>query len=256
MNPNRKPLMAGNWKMYKTAEEAEQFVTALNGLIKNVPTQELPEVVLCPPYTALDAVHRQLVQDGSVIALGAQNIEAHEEGAYTGEISPRMLREFEVKFAIIGHSERRQYYNETDTTVNAKIGAALKAGITPIVCVGESLEQREAGQTDSWVKQQVTAALQGYTQEQRKQMVFAYEPIWAIGTGKVCEAQEANRVIGLIRQTLEVTEPRILYGGSMKPDNVDGLMSQPEIDGGLVGGASLEPQSFFKLIQAAMPVKV
>jgi triosephosphate isomerase (TIM) len=255
MNPIRKPLMAGNWKMYKTAEEAEQFVTALNGLIKNVPTQELPEVVLCPPYTALDAVHRQLVQDGSVIALGAQNIEAHEEGAYTGEISPRMLREFEVKFAIIGHSERRQYYNETDTTVNTKIGAALKAGITPIVCVGESLEQREAGQTDSWVKQQVTAAFQGYTQEQRKQMVFAYEPIWAIGTGKVCEAQEANRVIGLIRQTLEVTEPRILYGGSMKPDNVDGLI-QPEIDGGLVGGASLEPQSFFKLIQAAMPVKV
>lgn len=257
MNPHRKPLMAGNWKMYKTAEEARRFLSALSGLLAPLPVADMPDIVLCPPYTALSALQEALSgQVKAAVALGAQNMEAHEEGAYTGEISPKMLLECGVKYVVLGHSERREYYNETDARINAKIKAAFAHNLVPIVCVGESLAQREAGETDAWVKRQVSAALEGYSPEERARLVMAYEPIWAIGTGKVCEADEANRVIGLIRETVGVPGVRILYGGSVKPDNVEGLMAQPEIDGGLVGGASLEPESFFKLIQAAMPVKV
>jgi triosephosphate isomerase len=248
--------MAGNWKMYKTVHEARGFAETLIGRLKAVSTAELPDIVICPPYTVLNALHELLVREHPPIVLGAQNVESRDEGAYTGEISLRMLMDFDVRYVIIGHSERREYYHETDESVNAKIGAALRHGLTPIICVGESLQQREAAQTDAWVQKQVNAALVGFSEEQRRKVLFAYEPIWAIGTGKVCEAPEANRVIGLIRQVVGILETRILYGGSMKPDNVEGLMAQPEIDGGLVGGASLDPESFFKLIQAAMPLKV
>ncbi len=255
MTVNRKPVMAGNWKMYKTVQEAETFLEALMNKVKGLLATDQPDIILCPPFTALDAMHR-LLSNEKTISLGAQTMESHEEGAYTGEISPKMLAVLHVQFVIIGHSERREYFHETDTQVHAKIGAALQFGLTPIVCVGESLAQREAGQTDAWIKKQVEAALKDYSPEQRQKMIFAYEPIWAIGTGKVCDAVEANRVIGSIRQTIGLPEVRILYGGSVKPDNVTGLMAQPEIDGGLVGGASLDPDSFFQLIQAAMPQKV
>jgi triosephosphate isomerase (TIM) len=256
MNPHRKPLMAGNWKMYKTAQEARTFVEHLGRLLHNQPAKELPDIVLCPPFTALSTIKEVLSNTGLPIVLGAQTMAAQEEGAFTGEISVGMLLEFQVRYVILGHSERRQYFNETDDSVNPKIATALRAGLTPIVCVGESLAQREAEETDSWVHGQVVAALKGFSHEDRSRMVFAYEPIWAIGTGKVCEAPEANRVIGLIRQAAETPQLRVLYGGSVKPDNIEGIMAQPEIDGGLVGGASLEPESFFKLIQAAMPLKV
>ncbi len=256
MNPNRKPLMAGNWKMYKTAREALAFIEALTPMLKPFHDDEMPDVLLCAPFTALPFMHQALPKAQTDFSLGAQNMEAHDEGAYTGEISARMLKEWDVEFVIIGHSERREYFNETDETVNAKIKAALANHLRPIVCVGESLAQREAGETDAWVEKQVKAAIAGLSPEQLEWLVFAYEPIWAIGTGKVCEADEANRVIGLIRKALNNAHVRILYGGSMKPDNVEGLMAQPEIDGGLVGGASLQPESFFQLIRAAMPVRV
>jgi triosephosphate isomerase len=167
-----------------------------------------------------------------------------------------MLQEVEVQYVVIGHSERRQYYNETDASVNAKTKAALAHRMTPIVCVGETLEQREAGETDNVVKAQIEAGLEGISPADRAKIVFAYEPVWAIGTGKVCEADEANRVCSVIRETIGVPICRVLYGGSVKPDNVAGLMAQSDIDGGLVGGASLQPESFLQLIEAAMPVKV
>ncbi len=256
MNPNRKPMMAGNWKMHKTGAEAASFVQALASQLKSLPANDLPDIIICPPYTALPKTEQTLKETGIPVGLGSQNMAAHESGAYTGEVAPGMLAEFGVEYVILGHSERREYYNETDEAVNAKTALALSKNLIPIVCVGESLAQREAGETDSWVRGQVEAALKGFDTAQRRQIVLAYEPIWAIGTGKVCDATEANRVIGLIRQAVGVAETRILYGGSMKPDNVEGLMAQPEIDGGLVGGASLEADSFFKLIQAAMPVRV
>lgn len=255
MNATRKPLMAGNWKMYKTGAEAEAYLQALSGLLKGKPAADLPDIVVCAPFTALDAANRTL-NDGSPIALGAQNMASQPEGAFTGEVSVRMLQAVNVRYVIIGHSERREYFNETDESVNAKVKAALANNLVPIVCVGESLAQRESGQTDEWVSAQVRAALAGISSEERTRLVMAYEPIWAIGTGKVCEADEANRVIDLIRQVAEAPGMRILYGGSMKPDNVTGLMAQPEIDGGLVGGASLEPESMMRLIEAAMPVNV
>lgn len=251
MNTTRKPLMAANWKMYKTVGEALSFMTRFQELLSGV---EFPDIVICPPYTALDALSKALKT--TAVALGAQTMAAQKEGAYTGDISPAMLQELQVQYVILGHSERRQYHHESDPEINAKLKAALEYGFTPIVCVGESLEQRESGQTDARIQGQVEAALSGITIGDREKLVFAYEPIWAIGTGKVCDADEANRVIGLIRNWIQVTETRVLYGGSMKPDNVTSLMSQPEIDGGLVGGASLDPQSFFQLVQAAMPVSV
>jgi triosephosphate isomerase (TIM) len=257
MSPQRKPLMAANWKMHKTVSEALDFATRLKDQLKNTSPKDLPDIVLCPPFTALHALRQFLTQNGvEQVNLGSQNISANTDGAYTGEIAPRMLTDLGVKYAIIGHSERREYNHETDADVNAKIVNSLKNGLTPIVCVGETLAQRETGETDAWVQKQVKAALEGISEEDKRKIVFAYEPIWAIGTGKVCDAAEANRVIEIIRETAGVPELRILYGGSMKPDNVADLMAQPAIDGGLVGGASLEADSFFKLIQAAMPVKV
>lgn len=256
MHPSRRPMMAGNWKMYKTGQEAGQYVQSLAGLLSNLPNQDMPEVVLCAPFTALITLNQSVEEARIQVAVGAQTMSAFEEGAYTGDIAPCMLREHGVRFVILGHSERREYFKESDADVRAKIDNALRHHLTPIVCVGESLETREAGQTDAWVETQVKAAVEGLDDNQKSQLVFAYEPIWAIGTGRVCEADEAGRVCGLIRQWVGSPNVRVLYGGSMKPDNVQGLMAQTDVDGGLVGGASLDPQSFIRLIEAATPARV
>ena len=251
---SRKPLMAGNWKMYKTGAEALAYVAELSQKLAGLSTSDLPDVVVCMPFTALARVAADVPTDK--LALGAQNVSQFEEGAYTGEISAAMLVDAGVRYVVVGHSERREYYGETDETVNAKTKTLLKHHLTPIVCVGESLTQRDAGETDALIATQVQAALQGLSAEDIARLVFAYEPVWAIGTGKVCDPAEANRVIGLIRGVLGNNSVRILYGGSMKPDNAVGLMAQSEIDGGLVGGASLDPANFMQLINAAMPAKV
>jgi len=243
-----KSLMAANWKMYKTRAQAVDFINRFQTLLSG---SDLPDIVICPPYTALDAVGKALKTPA--VTLGAQTMAAQKEGAFTGDIAPGMLQELNVQYVILGHSERRQYHHESDQDIHEKLKTALEYGFTPIVCVGESLQQRESGQTDAWIQGQVEAVLAGISVADRQKLVFAYEPIWAIGTGKVCDAGEANRVIGLIRGWIQVPETRVLYGGSMKPDNVTSLMGQPEIDGGLVGGASLEPESFFQLVQAATP---
>ncbi|NEP82479.1 MAG: triose-phosphate isomerase [Okeania sp. SIO3B3] len=237
----RKIIIAGNWKMYKTQAEAKEFLQGLMSQLIEIP--EKPEVVLCTPFTALDFMSKNL--HGSRIKLGAQNVHWEEEGAYTGEISGLMLKEIGVSYVIVGHSERRQYFGETDETVNLRLKAAQKNGLTPILCVGESKEQRAAGETESHIFSQLATDLIDVDQEN---LVIAYEPIWAIGTGDTCEATEANRVIGLIRSKLSNPNVTIQYGGSVKPNNVDEIMAQPEIDGALVGGASLKPDSFSRLI--------
>lgn len=251
----RRPVMAGNWKMFKTTAEARQFTEALHNKVKALPQAELPEVILCPPFTALSVVKEVITRLKAPFALAAQTMESKDNGAYTGEVSPVMLTDVGVTHVVIGHSERRQYYNETDATVNAKTKAALAHGLTPIVCVGELLTERDAGKTDEVIRRQVEKALEGVSPADFETLIIAYEPVWAIGTGKVCEADEANRVCGLIRGVLNQlgngSKTRILYGGSVKPDNVKGLMAQADIDGGLVGGASLEPDSFFQLIEGA-----
>ncbi|NEP04499.1 MAG: triose-phosphate isomerase [Okeania sp. SIO2G4] len=237
----RKIIIAGNWKMYKTQAEAKEFLQGLMSQLTEIP--EKPEVVLCTPFTALDFMSKNL--HGSRIKLGAQNVHWEEEGAYTGEISGPMLKEIGVSYVIVGHSERRQHFGETDETVNLRLKAAQRNGLTPILCVGESKEQRAAHETESHIFSQLATDLIDVDQEN---LVIAYEPIWAIGTGDTCEATEANRVIGLIRSKLTNSNVTIQYGGSVKPNNVDEIMAQPEIDGALVGGASLMPDSFSRLI--------
>ncbi len=251
----RRLLIAGNWKMYKTVGEARQFITELHRHLTGA-NPPLPEILVCPPFTALQGALQAASELGAPVHVGAQTMESREEGAYTGEISPVMLKDMGVDFVIIGHSERREYYNETDHSVNAKVHAALKHQLTPIICVGESLEQRESGQTDAHVEQQVRVALNDVSPSDYPKLVFAYEPIWAIGTGKTCEAAEADRVCGLIRNVLNDTgngdTVRILYGGSMKPENSLELLKKTHIDGGLIGGASLKPDSFFEIIRHAV----
>lgn len=245
----RKPIIAGNWKMYKTHLEAKDLVEALKE--KNLPAGV--EVVLCPPFTALTTVAQALA--GTEIGFGAQDLFWEEEGAYTGEISPLMLKELGCSYVIIGHSERRQYFGETDENVNKKVKAALRHGLKPIICVGESLAQREAGDTNSFVSEQVKKALNGLAPESIPQVVIAYEPIWAIGTGRSSSGIDANHVIGLIRRTIAsqfqpylADQVRIQYGGSVKPENIKEFMTQPEIDGALVGGASLKADAFYGII--------
>lgn len=256
----RRPMIAGNWKMYKTITEAVAFTRALHAKVAELPAADLPEIVLCPPAISLVAVKEEINELNAPFRIMAQTMESRDEGAYTGEISPLMLVDAQMDGVVIGHSERRQYYNETDETVNAKVQAALKHGLTPIVCVGESLEQREAGQTDDVIRRQVKVALDSVDTGAYAGLVIAYEPVWAIGTGKVCEAPEAARVCGLIRKTLGETAPadatRILYGGSVKPDNIRELIKQDDIDGALVGGASLDPESFTQLIAGSMLLPV
>lgn len=237
----RKIILAGNWKMHKTQAEALEFLEAFKPLVTDTPEER--EVVLCVPYTALGTLSKHL--HGSAVRLGAQNIHWEDSGAYTGEISGPMLKELGVRYAIVGHSERRQYFGETDETVNQRLKAAQKHGLTPILCVGETQEQREANETESHIFSQIEKDLVDIDQQN---LVIAYEPIWAIGTGKTCEAPEANRVMGLIRSKLTNKDVTIQYGGSVKPENIDEIMAQPEIDGVLVGGASLKADSWGRIV--------
>jgi triosephosphate isomerase len=237
----RKIVIAGNWKMYKNQAESLAFVQKFKSEIEN--TDEDREVVLCAPFTSLTVMSKNL--HGSRVMLGAQNVHWEIEGAYTGEISGEMLQEIGVNYVIIGHSERRQYFGETDQTVNLRLKAAQKYRLKPILCVGETKVQRDAGETENIIINQLKEDLIGIDQGN---LVIAYEPIWAIGTGDTCESQEANRVIGLIRQQLENKNISIQYGGSVKPSNVDEIMAQAEIDGALVGGASLEAASFARIV--------
>ena len=249
----RKPILAGNWKMYKTVPQAVSFVEHLQGL---APDLSKVDTVICAPFTSLAALKEQL--SGTSIKIGAQNVHQAEEGAYTGEVSAQMLKGLGVNYVIIGHSERRQYFGETDETVNAKVQAAFKHGLLPIVCVGEDLDQRNQGVTKDLVENQVRAALGGVSSDDVTRLVIAYEPIWAIGTGMTATAQDANEVCAHIRQVVGAMYGkekgdlvRIQYGGSVKPDNIAELMAQPDIDGALVGGASLDPGSFAKLLAGA-----
>ena len=247
----RRPIIAGNWKMNMTPSEARALVEELKPLVKDAKC----EVVVCPPYVDLSAVS-ELIKDSN-IRLGAQNIHWAEKGAFTGEVSANMLKELGVEYAIIGHSERRQYFGETDATVNQRVLAAVKAGLTPIICVGESLAQREHDLTETYVAYQVAAAFSGLTAEQAMHCVIAYEPLWAIGTGNTATSAQAQEVCASIRATLgklydlETAKTiSILYGGSMNAGNAAELLAQPDIDGGLIGGASLKPVDFSKIVAA------
>ncbi|MCG0275736.1 MAG: triose-phosphate isomerase [Thermosediminibacteraceae bacterium] len=244
----RTPLFAGNWKMHKNVKETVDFLDAFLPMAKGISS----EIAFCPPFTSLWAAAEKI--RGSGIKLGAQNMHWEDKGAFTGEISPLMLKEIPCDYVIIGHSERRQYFAETDETVNKKVKSAIKYGITPIICVGESLEQREKGKTLSVVLNQVEKALFEVEIKDGCDLVFAYEPIWAIGTGKVASPSDAQEVIGAIRKKLSQLygeklsqRIRILYGGSVKPENIKELMAQPDIDGALVGGASLDAKTFYKI---------
>ncbi len=267
----RRPMMAGNWKMHKDNVAARELAKQI---VESVSDIDSVDIVLCPPFTALTVVGQ--VVGGTNVALGAQDIFWAEEGAYTGEVSGPMLVSAGCEYVIVGHSERRcrfgkwpedwpeelrSVFGDNDVTVNWKTKAALAADLTPIICVGETIDERRAGMTDTVVREQVSAALTGLSDEEVTGVIFAYEPVWAIGTGEVCDAEEANRVIGLIRSLLHervgaaADEMQILYGGSVKPENVQGLMEQPEIDGGLVGGASLKAETFVPLIRTAAEVR-
>ncbi len=249
----RKPIIAGNWKMYKTRDEALEFIYKVND---QMPSKNDVDSVICAPFVTLELlVERQ----GENLRIGAQNMHFEEQGAFTGEVAPAMLTNIGVTYVIIGHSERRAMFNETDETCNKKLHQAFNHGLKPILCVGESLEQRESGQTNALLKDQLEKDLQGLTKEQVKELVIAYEPIWAIGTGKTATADVADETCGFIRQTVKelydetVSEAiRIQYGGSVKTSNVDELMAKPNIDGALIGGASLKSEDFITLVKAAV----
>ncbi|MCK9493161.1 MAG: triose-phosphate isomerase [Acholeplasmataceae bacterium] len=253
MNKLRKPVIAGNWKMYKVRDEALQFIYSVT---QEVPSTDLVETVIC----ANDVLLRCLVKrQGENLKIGAQNMHYEEFGAFTGETSPRVLETTGVSYVILGHSERRQMFNETDELVNKKVHAALNHELTPIVCVGETLDIREAGTTNNWVKGQIEKAFVGISAEQMVKVIVAYEPIWAIGTGKTASKEQAEETILAIRNVIgslygsSVAEKvRILYGGSVKTSNIDELLAQPNIDGALVGGASLDPADFLTLVKAAV----
>jgi len=247
----RLPFMAGNWKMNKTVGEALDLVRELKASLSGV---QGVEVAVAPPYTALYAVHKELV--GSSIHLAAQNLYWEEKGAFTGEVSPLMLKEVGCHYVIIGHSERRQFFGETDETVNRRIKPALAQSLKVIFCIGETLKEREEGKTFSVIERQVDGGLRGLGEREMKNMVIAYEPVWAIGTGKTATPEQAEEVHRFIRGRLEKLysrgvseEIRIQYGGSVTPENVQGLMNQPNIDGALVGGASLKAESFSKIVR-------
>lgn len=251
MNPKRRPIMAGNWKMNKTTAEARDLVGKLIPLIGGIKERD---VVLAPPFTALQAVAEAI--KGTGVALSAQNLHWEDKGAFTGEISAEMLLDLGCKYVIIGHSERRQYFSETDETVNKRLRQALNKGLLPIVCVGETLKEREAGAANGVIERQVAGALQGVTAAEMAKVIIAYEPVWAIGTGKTATPEQANEVHSFIRSKVQVAygkevagSLRIQYGGSVTPENVSALMSMPDIDGALVGGASLKPESFAALVK-------
>ncbi len=253
----RKKLIAGNWKMNKTASDG---VSLVGELVASIGKQNDVDVVVCPPYTGLESAAAKL--DGSTVRLGAQNMHPEASGAYTGEISAGMLRSLFVSHVILGHSERRSYFGETDAFINQKVIAALKAQLRPILCVGETLAEREGGSTLKVVQTQLEAGLEGVATDQATTVVIAYEPVWAIGTGKVATTEQAQEVHAFIRSLLVkrfgdaiAQKVRILYGGSMKPSNAPELLAQKDIDGGLIGGASLEARSFVELVTAAAAIK-
>ncbi|MBE3102702.1 MAG: triose-phosphate isomerase [Bacilli bacterium] len=252
----RKPIIAGNWKMYKTLTEAKQFAEEVKGL---APDPMNVDTVICAPALFLEQLTQVLTD--SAVHIGAQTMHYENEGAFTGEVSPVQLEDLGVEYVILGHSERRAYFNETDEAVNKKVHAAFAHSLTPIICVGETLEEREAGNTTSKVEGQVEKALVDLTEDQVKQSVIAYEPIWAIGTGKTATSEDANEVCGSIRSKVEslfgrqVSDAiRIQYGGSVKPENIKELLTMEHIDGALVGGASLQSSSFLKLLETGANV--
>ncbi len=249
----RKPIIAGNWKMHRNHLEAIGLVQKIHYLLRPE-DHEAVEAVVCPPFTALRAVQTLIEADNSRIVLGAQNCHWETEGAFTGEISAGMLARLKCSYVIAGHSERRQFFGETDEIVNKKAKAIFNAGMTPIVCVGETLEQREADQTEAVVTAQVRGSLAGLSAEQLVQVVIAYEPIWAIGTGRTAQPSDANLVCGLIRKTLgeigaEAEKTRIQYGGSVKAGNAKDIMAEEHVDGALVGGASLDAEDFALIVR-------
>jgi triosephosphate isomerase len=250
MNAKRRPILAGNWKMNMTATQARELAGKLIPLVSAVKDRD---IVLAPPFTAIQAVGETI--KGTNMALAAQNLFWEDKGAFTGEISAEMLLDSGCKYVIIGHSERRQYFGETDETVNKKVRQALKKGFLPILCVGETLAEREAGKLNDIISRQVMGGLKDVSAEDMKKVVIAYEPVWAIGTGKTATPEQANEVHALIRNKInalysaDVAEAfRIQYGGSVTPENVSTLMAMPDIDGALVGGASLKPESFAALV--------
>lgn len=246
----RKPLIAGNWKMFKTCSEATETA---GELVERVSDNSNTEIMIAPPFTALSSVFG-VIKDSNV-SLGAQNLYWENEGAYTGEISSNMLLSAGCKYVIIGHSERRQHFGETDETVNKKIAKALQSGLISILCIGESEKERDADETFSVLDKQIKKGLEGFSSEDLKSLVIAYEPIWAIGTGKTATSDQAQEVHKFLRESLGKLfdsslsgSIRILYGGSVKPDNIQELMSMPDVDGALVGGASLQAESFSKIV--------
>ena len=252
-NAIRKYLIAGNWKMNKTASEG---VDLANEIVLSLAHQTDVSAVVCPPFTALESCAKVL--EGSNVQLGAQNMYPKSEGAFTGEVSPVMLRSLFCNFVILGHSERREYFKETDSFINEKVKAALDSSLKPILCVGETLEEREADRTLEVIKTQLTGGLAGIEAGNAETVVIAYEPVWAIGTGKTATPEMAQEVHAAIRKELAAIfnesvadHIRILYGGSMKPENASELLDQPDIDGGLIGGAALRAKSFIDLVEIA-----
>ncbi len=251
----RTPLIAGNWKMNKTVAEAEQFI---QGVLPRVSSVETVDVAICPPYLALGAMVESA--RGSRVEVYAQNMHEADAGAYTGEVSAAMLAELDVTGVLLGHSERRQYFNETDRALQAKVPKALEAGLKPILCVGETEEERERGDTERKLRHQVQEALDKVPLERLPELVIAYEPVWAIGTGLTATPDQAQDACAFVRALVEGFDKaagqavRILYGGSMKPDGADELLALPDVDGGLIGGASLDVESFTALVDAAQRV--
>ncbi len=252
---DRRPIIAANWKMHKTHLEAIQAVQKLSYLLDKTDTDRV-DVVIVPPFTALRSVQTLLDSDKIPYALGAQNLHPEEQGAFTGEVSPLMLAALKVEYVIVGHSERRKLFGEDDLFVNKKVRSALAHGIRPILCVGETLEERDADGTESKVTEQIRRAFDQVDAEQAATVVVAYEPIWAIGTGRNAEPADAGRVVDVIRQAIAsryddgvAGAVRVQYGGSVKPGNIRGFMAHPEIDGALVGGASLDPEEFALIVK-------
>ena len=262
----RKPIIAGNWKMHMLKDDAKNLINGICELVcsSNISKDVLPEVVVAPTFTAINTAYNTISERNcDVIKLAGQNCHWEEKGAFTGEISVQMLEDAGCKYVIIGHSERRQYFSETDEMINKKAKAILAKGLIPIICCGETLEQREEGVTDSHIASQIEKALAGLTDEEIAKSVIAYEPIWAIGTGKTCDSIEANRVIAMIRNVVKQVSSeaageaiRILYGGSVKPSTIEEQMSQSDFDGALIGGASLTAESFNEIIANTMKVSV
>ena len=261
---SRKPIIAGNWKMNLCQSEAKSVFEGIANFVKDYSAQELPTVIIAPVFTSICAVHSVQCDcgcGGKKISIAGQNCHWENSGAFTGEISVEMLKDAGCDYVIIGHSERRQYFSETDEMINKKAKAILAGGLIPIICCGETLEQRESGVTDSWIAGQIKAALAGISSEDIAKSVIAYEPIWAIGTGKTCDSDEANRVIAMIRNVVkevagaEASEAiRILYGGSVKPATIEEQMSKSDIDGALIGGASLKFESLNEIIEKTMRI--